>query len=148
MDSKLPGDALRLNMALAVERVGSISFLETGSEHAGEHVSSPGALIDGAGDIVLSRKGSGLISYFFASAIDDDFQNITEVVRGIDLFQFTPVQVLLLKLLDLEVPSYHHHRLIRDEAGKRLAKRDNARSIRKYREDGWEPNEVRKLVGL
>lgn len=146
MATRQPGDALRLDMERAVEAIASVAFTETGPEHAGEHAASPSNLIETAGDIVLSRKGSGLISYFVASAIDDDFQGVTEVVRGTDLFQFTPVQVLLMRLLDLRVPTYHHHRLIRDDAGKRLAKRDDARALRAYRAEGMTPEDVLALV--
>jgi len=48
----------------------------------------------------------------------------------------------------LETPTYHHHRLIRDANGKRLAKRDDARAISKYREDGYSPSDIRELVKL
>jgi glutamyl-Q tRNA(Asp) synthetase len=51
-------------------------------------------------------------------------------------------------LLGLPTPIYHHHDLIRDDQGKRLAKRDDARAIAKYREDGYTPSDIRKLVGL
>ena len=50
-------------------------------------------------------------------------------------------------LLDLRVPTYHHHRLIRDDAGKRLAKRDDARALRAYRAEGMTPEDVLALVG-
>ena len=71
-----------------------------------------------------------------------------QFIAGADLREFTFVQVLLQRLLDLPTPIYHHHRLIRDEDGKRLAKRDDARAIAKYREDGLRPNELRRMVGL
>ena len=100
------------------------------------------------GDIVLSRKGDGIVAYFLASALDDITQSITDVVRGEDLFDFTPIQVLLLALLDLPVPRYHHHRLIRDETGKRLAKRDDARAISTYRAEGKTPQDIRDMIGL
>ena len=45
-------------------------------------------------------------------------------------------------------PRRHHHRLIRDEAGKRLAKRDDARAIAKYRAEGATPQDIRAMVGL
>ena len=67
---------------------------------------------------------------------------------GTDLFAATPIHVLLQRLLGLPTPFYHHHRLIRDENGKRLAKRDDARSIRHYRETGHTPADVRAMVGL
>ena len=57
-------------------------------------------------------------------------------------------QVLLQNLLALPTPIYHHHRLIRDDNGKRLAKRDDARAISKYRDDGHTPKDIRLLVGL
>ena len=75
-------------------------------------------------------------------------QGITHVVRGEDLFDFTQLQVLLLTLLGMPVPVYHHHRLIRDDAGKRLAKRDDARAISKYRAEGATPQDIRRMVGL
>ncbi len=73
---------------------------------------------------------------------------MTLVVRGADLFDFTPVQVILLRLMGLAVPVYHHHRLIRDEAGKRLAKRDDSRAIALYRAQGATPRDIRRMVGL
>ena len=45
-------------------------------------------------------------------------------------------------------PRYHHHRLIRDEAGKRLAKRDDARALRLYRAEGASPADIRQLLGF
>ena len=56
--------------------------------------------------------------------------------------------LLLQDVLGLPTPTYHHHKLIRDDAGKRLAKRDDSRAIGKYREDGANPNDIRKMVGL
>ena len=70
------------------------------------------------------------------------------MVRGADLFDATPIHVVLQKLLGLSSPIYHHHRLIRDAAGRRLAKRDDARAIRLYREEGLRPADIRAKVGL
>ena len=100
------------------------------------------------GDVVLGRKATGQIAYHLAAVVDDAEQNITHVIRGQDLFDATKIHVMLQALLDLPTPKYHHHRLIRDENGKRLAKRDDARAIRKYREDGLSPTDIRQLVGL
>jgi glutamyl-Q tRNA(Asp) synthetase len=81
--------------------------------------------------------------------VDDSDQNITHVVRGKDLFEATQIHVLLQALLGLPTPVYHHHGLIRDDQGKRLAKRDDARAIAKYRrEDGARPQDIRAMVGL
>jgi glutamyl-Q tRNA(Asp) synthetase len=100
------------------------------------------------GDVVLSRKGEDIVAYFLASAFDDADQGISHVIRGEDLFDFTPVQVILQRLFGLPTPTYHHHRLIRDDQGKRLAKRDDARAIVKYRADGATPQDIRRMVGL
>jgi len=54
----------------------------------------------------------------------------------------------LQRLLGLHTPAYEHHRLIRDEHGKRLAKRDDARAIATYRESGASPRDIRDLIGL
>ena len=70
------------------------------------------------------------------------------MIRGEDLFDFTPIQVILQHLLGLPTPRYFHHPLIRDDAGKRLAKRDDARAISKFRADGASPEDIRKMVGL
>ena len=68
--------------------------------------------------------------------LDDAEQGISHVIRGKDLFEATKIHVVLQRLFGLPTPIYHPHRLIRDETGKRLAKRDDARANRKYREDG------------
>ncbi|WP_170606884.1 tRNA glutamyl-Q(34) synthetase GluQRS [Ruegeria arenilitoris] len=99
------------------------------------------------GDVVLSRRDMGT-SYHLSVVVDDGEQGITHVVRGQDLFEATRIHVLLQVLLDLPTPIYIHHKLIRDENGKRLAKRDDARAIEKYRNDGVTPAGIRKLVGL
>jgi glutamyl-Q tRNA(Asp) synthetase len=80
--------------------------------------------------------------------LDDAAQGITHVVRGEDLFEATAIHVLLQRLLELPTPVYHHHALIRDDQGKRLAKRDDARALAKYRADGNSPADIRAMVGL
>jgi len=147
MADRAPGDALRLDMAKAVALSGPIVFDETGPAHAGGHRMTPDEMIAGIGDIVLARRDIGT-SYHLAVVVDDAAQGITEVVRGEDLFAATPIHVLLQRLLGLPTPAYHHHRLIRDAAGKRLAKRDDARAIRRYRDEGASPGDIRRMVGL
>ena len=123
-------------------------FTETGPSHAGTHRVDRDTALSQIGDVVLSRKGEDIVAYFLASAFDDADQGITHVIRGEDLFDFTPVQVILQHLLGLRTPNYHHHRLIRDDQGKRLAKRDDARAIAKYRAEGATPQDIRRMVGL
>ena len=97
--------------------------------------------------MILSRPSIGT-SYHLAVVVDDAAQGITEVTRGEDLFEATQIHVVLQKLLELHTPSYHHQTLIRDDAGKRLAKRDDARALRHYREQGETPADIRVRIGL
>lgn len=150
MSSRQPGDALRLNLsaALASLATAELSFRETGPAHPGLHQVDTLQAQRQIGDVVLSRKGEDIVAYFLASAFDDADQGVTHVIRGEDLFDFTPVQVILQHLYGLPTPTYHHHRLIRDDQGKRLAKRDDARAISKYRAEGATPGDIRRMVGL
>jgi glutamyl-Q tRNA(Asp) synthetase len=149
MDSHRPGDALRLDMARAVATLaGPLAFHEEGTARAGMRSVTPRHLLARHGDVVLARKEIGTVSYVLASVLDDADQGITLIVRGEDLFEITDVQVLLQALFDLPTPRYHHHRLIRDDQGKRLAKRDDARSIARYRADGASPQDIRAMVNL
>ena len=147
---KFPKDtALRLDISSAM-RESDYSFVETGVPAGPEAttITTPARdLFRNVGDIVLSRKDF-LGSYHLSVVLDDAHQGITHVIRGEDLFEATPIHVLLQRLLNLPTPIYHHHKLIRDDNGKRLAKRDDARAIRRYREDGASPDDIRRLVGL
>ncbi|MCF7700506.1 tRNA glutamyl-Q(34) synthetase GluQRS [Loktanella sp. M215] len=129
-----PSDrALRLDMKLALQTT-------VKSDSSADLVST-------IGDVVLARRDMGT-SYHLSVVIDDAAQHITDVVRGADLLEATPIHVLLQHLLGLPTPTYHHHRLIRDAAGKRLAKRDDARAIATYRAEGATPTDIRQMVGL
>ncbi len=141
------GVALRLNVAKAAKAVSNttLDFHETRQQRPLTLTAQD--LITSAGDIVLARKDMGT-SYHLSVVLDDAFQNITHVTRGEDLFEATPIHVLLQRLLKLPTPIYHHHTLIRDENGKRLAKRDNARAIRTYRDDGASPQDIYKMIGI
>lgn len=144
----MPGDVpLRLDMQAALAEInGQVpECVETGLGDT--HAVSPRDMTDGVGDVVLSRRDFPG-SYHLSVVCDDAAQAITHVVRGADLFDATKIHVLLQRLLDLPTPVYHHHRLIRDDAGKRLAKRDDARAIAKYRAEGATPQDIRAMVGL
>jgi glutamyl-Q tRNA(Asp) synthetase len=149
----LPQDdypAIRLNLAKALSLLsGDLpAFIETGPEQAGCHPISAQSMLGSIGDIVLSRRDIGTASYHLAVVVDDALQGVTEVTRGMDLFEATPIHVLLQRLLGLPTPTYYHHSLIRDDHGKRLAKRDDARALSKYRSEGATPADIRRLVGL
>lgn len=142
------GQHLRLNMARALRqiedtRTGALTFEERGCVMAAGHVATPPqAYFQDIGDIVLARRDFGT-SYHLSVVLDDAAQGVTHVVRGADLFEATRIHVLLQRLLGLPTPTYHQHDLIRDEGGKRLAKRDDARSLASYRAAGWTPAALR-----
>lgn len=140
------GVHLRLDMRRALERAGGLSFEETGGNPRLVTL-DPSRLESEVGDVVLARRDFGT-SYHLAVVLDDAVQGITLVTRGEDLFAATAIHVLLQRLLGLPTPRYHHHRLIRDESGKRLAKRDNARALAHLREGGATPADIRRMVGL
>ena len=100
------------------------------------------------GDAVVRRKDIPT-SYHLAVVVDDADQGITDVVRGEDLFAATGLHRLLQALLDLPAPRYHHHRLLRDEAGRKLSKSRQSPALARLREEGVTPGEVRRrLDGL
>jgi glutamyl-Q tRNA(Asp) synthetase len=152
-----PEGALRMRMdraeRLGEERIGDdgvFHFRETGLGPNGEHGRvefTARDLIHDIGDVVLARRGMGT-SYHLSVVLDDAAQGITQVVRGQDLFEATKIHVVLQRLLGIPTPTYHHHRLIRDESGRRLAKREDAKAIRRYRHEGATPRDIRRLVGL
>lgn len=138
---------LRLDLRQAMSRIdGPLRWTETGTDPGPREI-DPTALIESVGDPVLARRDMGT-SYHLAVVIDDADQGVTEVVRGRDLLEATPLHVALQRLMDLPVPDYHHHRLIRDETGRRLAKRDDARAIGLYRAEGASPADIRKMIGF
>ena len=123
-------------------------FTETGRPGGAQQIEfTPEELEQTIGDIVLARRDMGT-SYHLSVVLDDAAQGITHVVRGADLFDATRIHVVLQRLLGLSTPIYHHHRLIRDENGKRLAKRDDARAISLYRSEGATPEDIRLMAGL
>lgn len=97
------------------------------------------------GDVVLARKDAP-VSYHLAVTVDDAAQGVTDVVRGRDLFAATDVHRLLQALLNLPVPHYHHHPLLTDAEGRRLAKRHGAPSLADLRAGGVDPAEL--VAGL
>lgn len=130
----LPGDgpaAWRLDMARAIQAAGPLTWRD---ELAGEQAARP----DLFGDVVLARKDAPG-SYHLAVTMDDASDGITLVTRGQDLFASTHVHRLLQELLGLPVPTWHHHALIVDESGQKLAKRRGSASLAQRRlagEDG------------
>ena len=99
------------------------------------------------GDVVIARKDFGT-SYHLSSVHDDALQGVTHIIRGTDLYHAAHLHVLLQNLLRFPTPVYQHHRLITNESGARLAKRDKSETIRALRENGVTPVEIRTQLGL
>jgi glutamyl-Q tRNA(Asp) synthetase len=126
--------AWRLDMAAALARVhGPLTWCDKGADVVAEP--------ERFGDVVLARKDAPA-SYHLAVTLDDSAQGVTDVIRGKDLFAATHVHRLLQALLDLPVPNYHHHDLIRGTDGERLAKRNGAPTIASLRAAGADPREL------
>jgi glutamyl-Q tRNA(Asp) synthetase len=127
-----PGEAVawRLDVAEALRRTGPLTWFD---ERAGEQIARP----DLHGDVVLVRKEAETpASYHLAVTLDDAADQVTLVTRGMDLFPATHVHRLLQALLGLSVPTWHHHPLLLDETGRKLAKRRGSPSLAERREAG------------
>jgi glutamyl-Q tRNA(Asp) synthetase len=122
--------AWRLDVAGAMARAGPLYWMDGETEVQAE----PGRF----GDVVLARKDAPA-SYHLAVTIDDAAQGVTDVVRGRDLYAATDVHRLLQALLGLPTPLYHHHALLGDAAGTRLAKRHDAPTLAGLRAAGADP---------
>lgn len=139
------GHALRLDLGASLERV-EMEALGWSDIEQGEQQPDR-TTWEEIGDVVLVRKDIGT-SYHIAVVGDDALQGITHVIRGLDLLDSTPIHRLLQALLGLPHPDYLHHALVRDEQGKRLAKRDESCSLVSLREGGVTPAEVRQRLQL
>jgi glutamyl-Q tRNA(Asp) synthetase len=139
--------ALRLDHAAALARLQSpLSWSEAGQGPAGE-TGMIAARPEAWGDVMLARKEIPT-SYHLSVVIDDALQGVSHVVRGEDLFWSTSVHRLLQGLLGLAIPVYRHHRLVRDEQGRKLAKSTRSTALRELRAQGVSPAKVRTMLGL
>jgi glutamyl-Q tRNA(Asp) synthetase len=125
--------AWRLDVAKALRRAGPLTWTD---ELRGAQRARP----ELAGDVVLVRKEADTpASYHLAATLDDAADGVTLVTRGMDLFAASHVHRLLQALLELPVPTWHHHALLLDADGRKLAKRRGSPSLADRRlagEDG------------
>jgi glutamyl-Q tRNA(Asp) synthetase len=139
--------ALRIDMA-AARRAAKLplTFTDIG---AGPEGQTGTVALDPAewGDVIIARKGLPT-SYHLSVVVDDALQGITHVVRGRDLFRSTSLHRLLQNLLDLSAPVYHHHRLVLDAEGGKLAKSTGATGLRELRAAGATPADIFAMIGL
>jgi glutamyl-Q tRNA(Asp) synthetase len=142
--------ALRLNIDKAIKKLGNdkLYFYETGitvdNFHEKRSISND-TLKRKFGDLVVARKDIGT-SYNLSVVIDDSAQKVTHVTRGYDLLDVTPIQVLLQRILGLQTPTYHHHKLICDDDGKKLSKRSSSQSISNLIREGLSSSEVIEMA--
>jgi len=132
--------AWRLDVQKALEITGPIEWRDRA---AGVQRAEPLS----HGDVVVARKDVPT-SYHLAVTIDDCLQGVTLVTRGDDLFHVTGIHRLLQALLGIQAPVWHHHPLITDSSGVRLAKRNRAMTLRALRRAGHSPAQVRAMVGF
>ncbi|MDG5748278.1 tRNA glutamyl-Q(34) synthetase GluQRS [Qipengyuania sp. XHP0207] len=114
LDPQKPA-ALRLDVDRAMAQAGELVWED---DLAGRMIADPRE----GGDVVIMRKDAPA-SYHLAATLDDAADGVTLVTRGQDLFPATHVHRLLQALLGLPVPRWHHHGLLMDDSGRKLAKR-------------------------
>lgn len=137
--------ALRLDMTAALQAVhGPLSYRRLDLDDREEDVAAhPCAW----GDVVLARKETPT-SYHLSVVVDDAIQGISHVVRGADLEAATDIHILLQRLLGLPSPLYHHHALIADDGGEKLAKSRGSRSLADLRAEGLSAAAIRRMLGF
>lgn len=125
--------AWRLDVGEALRRTGPLTWHDA---LGGEQQARPDLL----GDVVLVRKDAATpASYHLAATLDDAADGVTLVTRGLDLFAATHIHRLLQALLDLPAPRWHHHGLLVEADGRKLAKRRGSPALsdrQKAGEDG------------
>ncbi|MFZ4808856.1 MAG: tRNA glutamyl-Q(34) synthetase GluQRS [Hyphomicrobiaceae bacterium] len=142
--------ALRLDMARALATAAGVlggappTFEELNAEGLPQNVT---AHPERWGDAVIARKDVST-SYHLAVVVDDAAQGVTHVTRGRDLFAATDLQRLLQVLLGLPAPLYHHHRLLTDATGRKLAKSERDVSLRQLRRDGATAEDIWEKIGM
>lgn len=140
---RLSVEAARMHLGA---RLADLSFTEEALDPPHEQHTVK-VRIDLFGDVVVARKDSGT-SYHLAATHDDALQGVTHVIRGEDLRPVAHLHRLLQALLDWPAPVYRHHRLLTDESGRRLAKRDKSMTLQAMRESGATPQSVRARLGF
>ena len=107
---------------------------------------------DLGGDLVLSRRAKGYEIgeplYNLAVVVDDNFMNITHVVRGEDHISNTAKQILIYKALNFNLPTFSHTPLILNSEGKKLSKRDCVTSIDEFRDMGYLPEALSNYMAF
>ena len=99
------------------------------------------------GDVVIQRKDTPT-SYHLSVVVDDAAQGVTYVTRGRDMEAATDVHAHLQMLLALPPPLYTFHRLVVDDAGRKLSKSRGSPALRDLRAAGWTADAIRRELGF
>ena len=145
-DGEAGAVAWRLDVSGALSGVPDLHFTEMGpgAPRGGtDVVAAPQAW----GDVLLARKDIAT-SYHLSVVVDDALEGVTHVTRGSDLAAATHVHRLLQHHLDLPVPVYCHHQLLKDDEGRKLAKSAGSKSLADLRDEGFTARDVHRLCGL
>lgn len=116
-----------------------------GPSHPGRPAAWRFKMAEAADDFVVQRA-DGVFAYQLACAVDDAAMGVTEVVRGEDLRSSAKRQAALLAALGAPAPAYWHVPLVLGPDGERLAKRNGAKAIADYRNEGLSPSDVCTLA--
>jgi len=127
-EQAIEGAALRLDIDRALTETGHLSWID---KNAGNIAADPRTF----GDVVLVRRDLPA-SYHLAATLDDAQDGVTLVTRGMDLFEATHIHRMLQALLGLPVPTWHHHKLLLDDSGQKLAKSRGSPSLADRRMTG------------
>lgn len=139
--------AWRLDVEAAVERIGMpLAWVEYSNEALSE-TRVVEAQPQAWGDVILARREIPT-SYHLSVVVDDALQEISHVVRGMDLYFATSIQRLLQELLGLPQPNYFHHRLVPGPDGRKLSKSQQDTGLAALRQAGMTPLDVQRLAGF
>ncbi len=134
--------AWRLSLDAVEKELGPVFKTLTYQELTDDGVQERPAQVAWFGDVVLGRKDIGT-SYHLSSVLDDAAQGVSHIRRGDDLREAAGLHAVLYALFDLEPPVYQHHKLITNEEGERLSKRDGALSLKSMRQANMTPEDIR-----
>jgi glutamyl-tRNA synthetase len=90
-------------------------------------------------DLVIARP-DGTPTYNFCVVVDDIDMQITHVIRGDDHVNNTPRQINIFKALGKDVPVYAHLPTVLNEQGEKMSKRNGAKPVTQYRDEGYLPD--------
>lgn len=133
--------AVRLDLKAALKQTGTALTYFEGNQAIHSRLSLEEWSLSDRPDPVIARRDIGT-SYHIAVTHDDHLQGITDIIRGADFIDQTPLHVLIQTLMGWLTPRYHHHALVTDETGRKLSKSDKDITIRSLRDSGVSPSDV------